>query len=235
MNEHEDSTLTSGRNWGAIPLRQGQYEWKMDPDDSLVQGPIKMEDLLGQRMLLNLELGQYGLLIRDGALKALYLDGCHHLDIGRREDQIQINSSLVFLNTEKSLHFHWTAQHGEGFVAPEGIPVIGRCSVRIEKPARFYQRVLRSLDDWSSETLRNYLDPLLHQAFSKLLAEICEPDCDHSGGLQSLLMGLGSHQLDEFITEHGLYCQDLAAYTAAPPIEEGVDQIAGQSVDLLHN
>jgi hypothetical protein len=235
VSDKEGTSLTSGRDWGALPLRHGQYEWKMEAEGGLVQGPVEMEPFLGQHMLLNLDLGQYGLLVRDGALKALYLDGCHNLEIGRRSDQIQTNSSLIFLSTEESLDFQWKANTADGFVTGDGIPVIGRCTVKIEKPARFYHRVLRPMNDWSPDHLKEHLKPLVHKAFHDLLTEACETGCDHPGGLQSLLMGLGAHQLDDFLSEHGLYCVSLAAYTAAPPIEDGLDQNTGQSADLLHN
>ena len=227
--------LGSGRNWSALPLGTEKFQWSMEADGPMVQGPLELEFLRGQRMSLALGVGQYGLLVREGALKALYLDGCHHLDIGQKSGQINTDSLLFFLTTEKSIDFRWTTDGSEGFVAADGTPVIGRCSVRIEKPARFYHRVLRKLNDWSPEAVENCLNPLVHKAFKDLLAEICETGCDHSGGLQSSLTSLGAHQLDDFLSEHGLYCVSVAAYTAAPPVENCTDQTAGQSADLLHN
>lgn len=227
--------LSNGRNWGALPLRTDNFQWSMEADGPMVQGPMEMEALRGQRMSLTLELGQYGLLVRDGALKALYLDGCHHLDIGNQNDQINTDSLLFFLTTEKSLDFRWTAQQAHGFTAADGTPIIGQCTVRIEKPARFYHRVLRELEDWTPQTVNKCLKPLVHTAFKELLKEISETGCDHSGGLQSSLMMLGAHQLDDHLSQHGLYCVSLAVYTAAPPVENCTDQTAGQSAELLHN
>jgi len=225
----------NGQYWEALPVGADQYQWSMEADGDMVQGPLDMEFLRGQHMSLTLELGQYGLLVRDGALTALYLDGSHHLDIGDQNDQVRTDSLLFFLTTEKSLDFRWTTDNDQGFMTPDGTPVIGRCTVRIEKPARFYHRVLRKLDDFSPENITECIKPLVHNAFKELLNELCEPGCDHSGGLQSSLMMLGAHQLDEHISEHGLYCVSLAAYTAAPPVENCTDQTAGQSADLLHN
>ncbi len=229
------SGLTSGRDWGALPLRHEQYEWSMDADGPMVQGPVTMESLLGQRMLLTLEAGQYGLLIRQDALKALYLDGCHHLDIGSRPDQVQTDSQLLLLSTDQSMDFRWTSTSDLGFTTSDGTRVIGRCSVRIEKPARFYQRFLRKLEDWSPQSVRSHLEPLAHQAFNDLLTQICQLEWDNPGGLQSTLMNLCAGQLDEFLGEHGLFCESLAAYTEAPPVENWQDQPSGQSADMLHN
>ncbi len=240
-NSHEGSandsptSLTSGRDWSALPLRHEQYEWSMEAEGPLVQGPLDMEFLRGQRMLLTLEEGQYGLLVHDGALKALYLDGCHHLDIGNRPDQVQTDSHLFFLSTSQPVEFRWTSTSEHGFTTSDGTQVIGRCSVRIEKPARFYHRILRNLSDWSPETVNSQLEPLVHQAFNNLLSQVCQLEWDHPGGLQSALMGLGASQLDEFLSEHGLFCESLAAYTAAPPVENWQNQTTGQSTDLLHS
>ena len=235
-DRQETSTGTTvGRDWGALPLRHKEFEWRMDADGPLVQGPETMTSLLGQRMLLTLESGQYGLMVREGSLKALYLDGCHHLDIGGRPDQVQTDSQLFLLSTNQVLAFRWTDKSDQGFTTNDGTQVIGRCCVRIEKPARFYHRVLRTLGDWSPDAVFNHLEPLVHQAFNALLSEVCQQEWDHPGGLQSVLMGLGPSQLDEFLSEHGLFCDSLAAYTAAPPVENWSDQPAGQSPDLLHN
>jgi len=227
--------ISNGRNWSAQPLRTETFEWTMEADGPMVQGPLDMEFLRGQRMSLILDIGQFGLLVRGGALKALYLDGAHHLDIGERNDQIKTSSMLFFLSTEKSQDFKWTPGSDDKFKLSDGSSVIGRCSVRIEKPARFYHRFLRTLDDWSPENITSLLEPLVHKAFNSMLSELCQNSCNHPGGLQSSLMMLGSHQLDEHLSEHGLYCVSLAAYTAAPPVEHSTNQTAGQSADLLHN
>ena len=227
--------LSSGRNWSAIPLNTTQFHWSMEADGPMVQGPMEMGDLRGQRISLNLETGQFGLLVRDQALKALYLDGSHHLDIGQNNSQIKTDSQLFFLTTEKSEDFRFTPENSPGFAASEGTEIIGRCSVRIEKPARFYHRFLRTLDNWSPENIRQNLEPLVHLAFNEMLSELIEHGSRQPGELQSSLMRLGAHQLDEHLSEHGLYCVSLAAYTAAPPVEQYSHQTAGQTADLLHN
>jgi hypothetical protein len=225
----------SRRNWSALPLRTEKFQWSMEADGPMVQGPLDMESLRGQHISLNLDVGQYGLMVREGSLKALYLDGAHHLDIGEQKDQISTDSLLFFLTTEKSIDFRWKAKNSQGITIANGTPIIGQCSIRIEKPARFYHRVLRNLKEWSPEAVNEHLKPLVRNAFKELLDEVYETGCNHSGGLQSSLMMLGAHQLDEYLSEHGLYCVSLAAYTAAPPVEDSADQTAGQSADLLHN
>ncbi len=236
-DQGQDSSqgLRNGRDWGALPLRQEQYQWSMEINGPTVQGPLDMEFLRGQRMLLTLETGQFGLLVRDDALKALYLDGCHHLDIGNNNDQIQTDSLLYFLSTDKPMEFRWTSNHDNCFTTDDGTKIIGQCSVRIEKPARFYHRILRSLSDCSPKVLQQHLEPMIQKAFHNLLDQVCQMSWEHAGNLQSSLMDLGPSQLDEFLSEHGLFCDSLAAYTAAPPIENWQDQTSGQSSDLLHN
>lgn len=229
------SRTTSERPWSAYPLNNETFHWSMETGGPMVQGPLNMEKLQGHHMSLILDVGQYGLLVRNGALKALYLDGAHHLDIGDSKEQISTSSQLFFLTTDKSQDFRWTADSANSFKSSDGTGVIGRCSVRIEKPARFYHRFLRTLDNWSPENITEHLEPLVHEAFNQLLAELSENSSNHSGNLQSSLMMLGAHQLDDYLSEHGLYCVSLAAYTAAPPVEHCTDQIAGQSADLLHN
>ncbi len=225
----------SSRNWGALPLQSENFEWTMEADGPMVQGPLDMSTLRGQRISLILDVGQFGLLAREGSLKALYLDGAHHLHIGQQNDQIHPNSMLFFLSTEITRDFRWIPKPTDQFKTSGDSSVIGRFSVRIEKPARFYHRFLRTLEDWSPETISNQLEALVHEAFNKMLSELCGSSYKQPGGLQSTLMRLGSQHLDEYLCEHGLYCVSLAAYTAAPPIEHHSNQTAGQSADLLHN
>ncbi len=227
----QEPGLSCGRNWGAVPLRHEQHEWTMDTEGPLVQGPVDLSDFQGQRMLLHLESGQFALLLTEQTLKVVYLDGSHHLDIGSRPDQVHVQNRLVLINTERSLDYRWA----QGFVSHEGEAMIGRCSIRIAKPAKFYHSVLSQQPSWTPDSIHDIVEPLVHQAFKDLIDQVVEHACDHSGGLQSALMALGAHQLDEFLSAHGLFCEAIAAYTAAPPVEECSDETAGQSADLLHN
>ncbi len=233
MNSNQG--LNSGRDWGAVPLRQNQHEWTMEADGPMVQGPLDMEFLRGQRISLVLDEGQYGLMVRKNILKAVYLDGAHYLDIGSSPGQIPTDSHLFFLSTDQAIHFSWGKKHQEVITTQSGTSVICQCSVRIEKPARFYHRTLRELNQWDPETIENHLKPLVSEALRSLLDQICEHSHHHDASLQSNLMALSPSQLDEFLTDHGLYCESLAAYTASGPVENYEDLRAGQTTDLLHN
>ncbi len=50
-----DKGLGHGRNWSALPSDGGPIEWTMDPDGDLIQGPLDLSFMRGQRFSLVLE------------------------------------------------------------------------------------------------------------------------------------------------------------------------------------
>ena len=75
-----------------------------------VQGPLDLEFLRGRKMSLTLEPGQMALLIQEGGLKAVYLDGAHYLDVGHGPHQVPADSSLLFLAAERHINLNWSRQ-----------------------------------------------------------------------------------------------------------------------------
>ncbi|PID80426.1 hypothetical protein CSB20_07460 [bacterium DOLZORAL124_64_63] len=231
MNNGEQNHLGNGRLWGALPTERLRTNWTMEADGPMVQGPHSLRPFRGHRMLLYLEPGQYGLLVTGRKLRAIYLDGAHHLEIGNAEHQVPHHSTLTLLSSHEALPFRFAGS--SALRAPDGTGIIARGGLRLRKPARFYQRVLRrARRDWSSDSLLAILTPIVRQAFENILAGFNSP---HAGTLQSELMTLEPSRLDEYLEPTGLYCAALAAYTDTPPVENCPDPDSLLSGDFLHN
>lgn len=144
--QHDDGTLGSGRNWASQPLDGGPITWTVDPAGGCIQGPLDLGFLVGQRMALVLEEGQQALLVDDGRLRAVYLDGSHCLEIGTGRGQVAPSCRLFFLALGAALTATWDRKDpvlpGGGGVSP----VTGSCALRIGWPSRFFRTFLHGLD-----------------------------------------------------------------------------------------
>ena len=231
MNDGEKGPLGNGRRWGALPTEGLRVHWTMEAGGPMVQGPNELNDFRGKRMLLYLEPGQYGLLVVDGKLRSVYLDGAHHLEIGNGEHQVPHEGSLTLLNSHEPLPFRFAGP--TALKAGDGTGIITRGTLRLDKPTRFYHQVLRQAGrDWSSDSLLAVLTPIVRRAFAEILS-----GCDgaHAGTLQSELMALEPGRLDEYLEPEGLSCASLAAYTDTPPVEDCPDPDSLLSDEFLHN
>lgn len=239
MSEQGTRGLSHGKNWGALPRQGEDQEWCMAADGPMIQGPIALEEYRGRRVVLHLQPGQYGLLVVDEKLRAVYLDGSHHLEIGTGHQQVPTAGRLILLSSLEGLDLRFAGS--EALHTADGTGVIARCSLRLARPALFYHRILRPAGrDWSSDSLLAVLTPVARQAFQEILDGLGEDGISHAGALQSELMDLKPGRLDEYLEPSGLYCASVAAYTDALPVEDSPD--AGspdpeslQSQELLHN
>lgn len=139
----DQGTLGSGRNWAAQPLEGGPLTWTVDPAKGSIQGPLDLGFLDGRRISLVLAEGQQALLVQDGQLRAVYLDGAHCLEIGPGRGQVDPGCRLVFLALDSALQASWTRQ--EPLVGGDA-PLVGSCALRIDWPSRFFGTFLRGLD-----------------------------------------------------------------------------------------
>jgi len=230
MNDGDKGHLGNGRQWGALPTEGLRISWTMEADGPMVQGPYPLDEYRGRRMLLDLEPGQYGILVAGDKLRAVYLEGTHHLEVGGGDQQVPHEGTLTLLSSLEPLRFRFGGP--TSLRAPDGTGVIARGSLRLEKPARFFHRILRQAGrDWSSDSLLAVLTPIVQQAFQEILADF---EGAHPGTLQSELMVLDASRLDEYLEPVGLYCASLAAYTDTPPVEDCPDPDSLLSVELLH-
>lgn len=238
MNSLSTSGLSHGKQWGALPRNHERLEWSLDPDGPMVQGPYELDTYRGHRLFLHLEPEEYALLVTEDSLRAIYLDGAHHLEIGTGLNQVPTDGRLILLSSNQTLNFRFAGE--SALHAADGSGVIARCSLRLAKPARFFFRILRPVGrDWSSDSLSTVLGSVARQACQDLLDNLGGSGNCHAGTLQSILMDLKPSSLDEHLVASGLFCAAFAAYTDALPVESGRIDLSEsdslQTEELLHN
>jgi len=229
MSTQQQQGLGNGRNWAAVPGETETYEWSVDPEHGLVQGPLDLEFLRGHRIHLSLAEGQIALLIQGPDLRAVYLDGGHILDIGRGDQQIPPECHLIFVATGRGLDTRWTRN------APLDLghqtDVIGSCALGVTAPTRFYATFLAGNDTWDEA----FIARVVHQTVSAAMTEILDGVADDPVRLQTRLTGLDPSELDDELAPYGLSCYRIALYTSAPPVESDSVETAGQFTPAGHN
>lgn len=232
--------LDHGRSWDSLPNDEGPLEWTLDHRQGLIQGPLDLEFLRGRKMSLVLEPGQMALLLQEGDLKAVYLDGAHYLDIGHGAHQVPGESSLLFLAADRNINLNWS--HQEPLIPGEasGKALIGGCSLAIDAPARFYRTFLDTPDMPDSDFLARLVGQVVRGALEEFLSTMLEgTEAGGPGGFQSRLTRLTPTDLADDLTPYGLTCVNLAVYTAAPPVENEfsgqVEETSGHLDGVRHN
>ncbi len=229
MNDVVTPSLGHGRDWSVLPADGAAYEWTIDPAQGLVQGPLDLEFLRGQRVALHLEPGQIAMLVREQHLQAVFLDGGHILDIGRGDGQIPPECRLVFLAQSHNLDAAWNRD--EPLDLGDGLDVIGSCSLAVTGPRRFYETYLAGLDAWDEA----FLLRLARQSVQAALAAVLDGTDGDPMHLQARLTALDPADLDEELAPCGLSCARAAFYTATPPVADGAVPDAGQLTPVRHN
>jgi len=230
-----DKGLTHGKAWSSAPTDDGPLNWSMDPNGDLIQGPLDLEFLRGQRVLLSLEPGQIALLSRKGKLLAVYLDGGHTLEIGGSSKQITTDSQLHFLAADRIVMLRWPKSDPVLWHETGNIGVIGRCELAIAGPTSFYREFLAANPTTSAEAILDAMDQAARAALHEAMGSTSDPGHIDHAGLQSLLTRLTPDELSDELASCGLSCTSLAVYTAAPPIEDCAPESAGQFHDVSHN
>jgi hypothetical protein len=213
--------LTNGRQWAALPLSGGPIEWSVTADQGYVQGPLDLEFLRGQKLSLLLSERQQALLVQDGQLRAVYLDGAHYLEIGLGERQIPPSCQLIFLALEDSLQLRWPRTAPLRWGPDPDQTLIGSCSLGIEWPGRFFGTFLQGQAQPDPDFILRLIDQMVRGLFEELLT--VGVDSETTAGayeLQARLTRLSPADLNDELNACGLNCTRLAVYTAAPPVEE---------------
>ncbi|MDX2473290.1 MAG: hypothetical protein QNL91_06230 [Candidatus Krumholzibacteria bacterium] len=213
--------ITSGRRWSALPTEGQPIEWSLDPKQGRIQGPLDLEFMRDQRMSLILEEGQQALLVQDGQLKAVYLDGAHYLEVGEGKRQIDPSCQLMFLALEESLQMSWSCSTPLQWGPQEHQALIGSCSLRVEWPSRFFATFLQGHRNSDPGFTERLIDQMVRGLFAEILA-VGEDNEAVPGPaqIQEHLMRLTPADLNDDLNACGLNCTQLAVFTLAPPIED---------------
>ncbi|MEN8008341.1 MAG: hypothetical protein ABFS42_15100 [Candidatus Krumholzibacteriota bacterium] len=237
--------LDNGRDWESLPADEGPIEWTVDHRQGLIQGPLDLEFLRGRKISLALEPGQMALLVQEGDLKAVYLDGAHYLDIGHGTHQVPADGKLIFLAADRHINLNWSRKTplrmGEG----RDEALIGGCSLTIDGPARFFRTFLDTPEMPEPEFLVRLIDQMVRGVMEDILGTMFDHTFGHaetagSAEIQSRLTGLTPEDLADDLAPCGLACVNLAIYTAAPPVENefvtvGPQETAGHLNGVGHN
>ncbi|MCB1185213.1 hypothetical protein KDM41_17470 [bacterium] len=218
-DRYRDDTLGNGRGWGALTADGAPLEWSVDPAKGSIQGPLDLEFLRDKRMTLFLEEGQQALLIQEGRLRAVYLDGLHHLEIGEGRGQIHPASRLLFLAMDEPLQLRWSRANPLRWSRTDGGTLIGSCALRIARPCDFFDTFLLGVETPDPGFVGRLLDQTVRGLFEELLRAMSGDGLD-AGALQARLTRLTPADLNEDLADFGLACTHLAVYTAQPPAEE---------------
>jgi hypothetical protein len=224
MNSDHFTTkgLHSGRDWESLPPDEGPLEWTLDHRRGLIQGPLDLEFLRGRKVSLVLEPGQLALLVENGELQAVYLDGAHYLDIGHGNHQVPAESRLIFLACDRDINLNWSREAPLLLGPGQREALIGGCSLTVDAPARFYQTFLNTPELPDPAFLIRLIDQLVRGVLEEFLIDLFG-----SGTLpgpmemQSRLTRLAPADLADHLVPCGLACVNLALYTAAPPVGDG--------------
>jgi hypothetical protein len=229
MNGDGTGGLGHGRDWSVEPAGSETFEWSIDPQHGMIQGPLDLGFLRGHRMALNLAPDQVALLVEGQHLHAVYLDGGHILDIGGGDGQIPPDCRLIFLTLGRGLEAVWTRTDPVDLDGSS--TVIGRCTVVVTSPGRFFDTFLAGLDRWDE----GFLVRLLRQRVHAALAAVIGDATTDAVRLQTLLTRMAPTDLDDELEPCGLSCVAAAFYTAKPPVEDDVPTDAGQFIPVRHN
>jgi hypothetical protein len=234
-------------------MRDEQTTWQHDDPRRLVtwtpaqppravEGPFDLACFEGQ--VLVLELGPDMLACRElgGALQQVFLDGLHKLEIGDGAGLIPPASRLYMLRP--SLPISWRWRQGDELVIDTGtargerLPLRGTCSLFLDDPMRFYREVLAGLDQLEASDLVAVLDALVRSQIAAHLLPLGQAGRFDRMRAQIQLGELDAEHLSEDLTDLGLGCRHLAAFTPqelpepAPPELVG-GPLAGSYDDVL--
>lgn len=138
--------LKNGRQWTATVNEGGPLEWSIDADNGLIQGPLDLVSMRGQKMSLIIEPNQMAFLLDNGQLLAVYLDGAHFLEVGKTEHQINPEAQLIFVALDA--------------------PLAG-CNVHIERPTLFFNTFLLGQESTDPKFVVRLMEQMIRGVFEK--------------------------------------------------------------------
>jgi hypothetical protein len=211
------------RNWDVLPADEAPVDWTVDPGQGWIQGPLDLEFLRGRCLALSLAPGQMALLVRENSLQTVYLDGGHLLDIGPGPEQIAPACGLIFLAGNGALNLHWNSDRPLRIGREPGTALIGHCHLMVDGPQSFFDAFLRGPATIDPDFILRLVEQMVHGSLEEILADVCNDS--HDPGpleIQSRLTGLSPADVADELAACGLGCTNLAVYTAAPPMHEGL-------------
>ncbi len=227
--------ITSGRRWSALPTDGEPSEWAMDPQQGRIQGPLGLNKLDGQRLSLILQEGHQALLVQDGHLKAVYLDGAHYLEIGSGQHQVHPACDLIMMDQSEPLQLSWPRSAPLIWGQDEHEALIGSCTLSVDWPSRFFANFLQGHDNPDPGFTTRMIDQMVRGLFAEILTtDDGNEMAPGPGDIQERLMQLMPDDLNDDLHNCGLNCTQLAVFTLAPPVAEH-ETNSGSELKLVPN
>jgi hypothetical protein len=210
----------------------GITEWTMDPNQGTVQGPLDLGFFLDRTFRLVLKDDQVALLTEAGNLRSVYFGGTHLLEIGNDRGRIAPDCRLAFLDLGQVFKLSWSRMNPVVWGREHDQALIGKCSLRIIDAEKFYRTFLAGNRLWEPAFLQRLVEQVARGAVEALLTESgLEPRSVSFAELQARITRLHADDLTGPLEAFGLTCDNLAVYTAAPPIGESQERPVGAQLD----
>lgn len=207
-------------------------EWTMDPNQGTVQGPLDLGFFLDREVRLVLKDGQVALLTAAGNLRSVFFGGTHLLAIGDDRGRISPDCQLAFLDLDQVFKMSWSRMNPVVWGREHDQALIGKCALRIVDAERFYRTFLAGNRLWEPAFLQRLVEQVARGAVESLLTESgLEPGSVSFAELQARITRLHAEDLAGPLEAFGLTCDNLAVYTAAPPIGESQNRPADARLD----
>ena len=227
-------SLVGQQVWDQQPADERGQDIAVDPDGAFVQGPVSLTEYQGQSAFLYLQSGQVALLVQGDRLRAVYLDGGHHLEIGHGTHRIDADHEIYLLSTD-AIKLQWTKQNPLRCGPDEPMEIIGKCRLRVDAPARFYRAFWPVDRQTDAAAILQEVDRAVRESLGELLVPVDLGVKLSAAAFQSRLTQISAADLSEELAIWGLECISFAAYTAEPPVEGFLPETAGQLSVFVHN
>ncbi len=227
-----------GGSWETRPPDHEPVQWELDSDSGVVQGPLDLDFFAGRRLLLRLEPGQVALLIDDGNVRTVYLEGRHTILVGTGAGTVPPGCELVFLAIDRPLSVTWDER--QALWLPDGsgravrIPISGGCSCRIADATRFFDAFLRFGDGSGEAFALQIIDCLIRSRIEESTAKRCGADESTPDSPREYIDSLQPADMDPGLDQLGLVCTSLSVHLPDPRSADG-RLASGQSAGMGFN
>ncbi len=217
------------RTWETQLADDTPLTWSVDPNDGLIQGPLDLHFLRGRKILLQLAPSQIALLIREGNLLAVFLEGTYPLAVGRTGGQIPVDSEMIFLAADRPFQVTWNRNdhlwRTTGEKQNRRVGIRGRCECKVTGPARFFGAFLRHSEDVGESFTLRVLDALIRSRLEKILNQGEPPaaaDLADPRAWEDRLERMSPADLNPVLEDLGITCTSLEIQTVSRDQASGI-------------
>ncbi len=204
------SSSVTRRAWEQSSDQEAPLEWRIDPAQGVIQGPLDLCFLDGRTMHLTLAPGQVALLAARGEKRAFFPDGTYLLQVC--ESCLPSHGLMYFMHIDRSFRIAWNQvipvpHAGEDQAATRHAS--GDFHVCIDSPVRFYEEILRHHAGEGEAICKRLLSKIMPTLLTIRLAQSCAPGWTVEEQ-RAVLASLRPGDLDADLEPYGLSCTALS-------------------------